>query len=118
MVNGLDLRYPKMLTYTLNDKFAHVINLFRDGARSTHIFEDHWISFQMFEEKGRTVCYIIAHDYGTGEKTFLPLSMDEMCTLRKEIKRVEGTTYGIRDNEGSDFKKAVARYIRAIGVNM
>jgi hypothetical protein len=103
-----------MLTYTLSDKFAHIINLFRDGARSNHIFEDHWISFQMFDEKGHTVCYIIAHDYGTGEKIFLPLSMDEMSTLRKEIKRVEG----IRDTESTDFKKAVARYIKAISATM
>jgi len=107
-----------MLTYTLSDKFAHIINLFRDGARSTHIFEDHWLSFQMFDEKGHTVCYIIAHDYGTGEKIFLPMSMDEMSTLRKEIKRVEGTVYGTRNTEGSDFKKAVARYIKAISATM
>jgi hypothetical protein len=94
-----------MLTYFLNDKFAHVINLFNNGTKTTHIFKDHWISFQEFEDCGRNVSYIIAHDYGTGEKTFVSMSKEEMSTLRKEMN--------CDHDIGSTFKKALATYSMA-----
>ena len=106
-----------MLTYALNDKFAHVITLFRNGEKTSHVFDDHHLTFQEFDENWSTVYYIIAHDYGTQEKTFLVLTKDEIDTLRREIKRVDGTVYGIRDGEGIAFKKAVEAFNSALRAN-
>jgi hypothetical protein len=90
-----------MITYT-NDECKHTITIFRKGHKKTHAFHDHWLSLYELEENGRdAIYYLMAHDYGTGEGTFVSLTKEEFHTLDREINH--------RD-EAQDFKKALKAF--------
>jgi hypothetical protein len=91
-------------TYSTTDSFSNVITLFRNDERVTHVFRDHRISLHELEENGLgALYYLIAHDYGTGEKTFVWLKdKEEYDILKKEMNRDL--------NEANNFKKALASY--------
>jgi len=96
-------------TYVLNDDWAHVITLDRNGERVSHVFRDHYLTVHEVEENGRgPIYYIIAHDYGTGEETPLFLKdKEEFEALRKEMSR--------DPDESANFKKSLEAYKRQIG---
>ena len=91
-------------TYVLNDDSAHVITLFRNDERVSHVFRDHWLEFREIAENGMgPLYYIIAHDYGTGEETLLSLKdQKEYDILEREINR--------NADEVANFKKSVEGY--------
>lgn len=92
----------KMLTYT-NDECKHTITLFRNGDKKTHAFHDHWLSLHDVEENRRgMIYYVMAHNYGTGEETFVSLTKQEFDTLEREMNRV--------GDEASNFKKSLAAF--------
>jgi hypothetical protein len=90
-----------MLTYT-NDECKHTITIFRNGDKKTHAFHDHWLSLHDMEENRRgMIYYVMAHNYGTGEETFVSLTKQEFKILEREINC---------GDEASNFKKSLAAF--------
>lgn len=90
-------------TFAVNNECVYTITLFRKGERVSHVFRDHRISIHERSENGRgPFYYLIAHDYGTGEETFVWLkNQAEFDFIEKEMNR--GT-------DENNFKEALTNY--------
>jgi hypothetical protein len=96
---------------TMNEKCERIISLWRNGERVHHVFPDHWLEFREVAENGRgPLYYIIAHNYGTGEKTLVFLKdQQEYDILERELSYA-GEAPAVEDgarNIGKDFVEAV-----------
>ena len=106
-----------MITYT-NDNGKHTITMFGNGLK-TYVFNDHWLSLNerktyvfkdhrlsLHELQENVIYYLMAHDYDTGEGSFVCLTKEEFHILDREI--IRGT------DEASNFKKSLTAFNKRI----